>query len=103
MALPTHFGDNLLRRIHSEPGDSRQPLDCILVPLEHTCDEDLGGVAFVAVEVALFLNEDVAVSPARRRMPRLLARVPVGRKAASSLPRVVAMEALSCWRAPLAS
>jgi hypothetical protein len=61
MALPTHFGDNLLRRIHSEPGDYRQSLDCILAPLEQTCDEDLGGVAFVAVEVALFLNEDVAV------------------------------------------
>ena len=34
----THFGDNLLRRIHSEPGDYRQPLDCILVPLEQTRD-----------------------------------------------------------------
>jgi hypothetical protein len=32
--LGTQFGDNLSRRIHSEPGDYRQPLDCILVPLE---------------------------------------------------------------------
>src|ERR1700752_3386736 len=34
--LGPHFGDNLLRRIHSEPGASRQPLDCILVLLEQT-------------------------------------------------------------------
>jgi hypothetical protein len=32
----THFGNNLLRRLHSEPRDRRKPSDCLLVLLEQT-------------------------------------------------------------------
>ena len=36
--LSTHLGNDLLRRIHPETGDFGQPLDCILMLPEQTCD-----------------------------------------------------------------
>jgi hypothetical protein len=36
--LGTHLGNDLLRRIHSETWDFGQPLNCILMLAEQTCD-----------------------------------------------------------------